>query len=207
MYFQSPRDMYVELNPGLSLLADAMSELIEFNGWKLCCLLVQYEYAMDIFVQAFKMLAKTADWSIEYFLRFHTNESVQEMHYKMLKLQENKCRILILHASTDLSEKIFQVANQDGLLGQGFAWFLTDTAYTSSVSELTSYPVGLLAFRATDPRDSKHLIGAIGSHVRDSLIRFNATNPGVLKALSRGKSCFKKTTSPANLKLASLLER
>ena len=197
--------MYVELNPGFSLLADAINQLLVRNDWELCCLLVQYDYAMDIFVQAFKTVAKTAPWSLEYFMRFHKKSSFMDIHYKMLKLQENQCRILVLHASVDLAEKIFRIATQDGLFGQGFAWFLTDTAYTSSITKLSDFPMGAIAFRTNDPKDLKHLIAAIGSHLRDSIIGFNQNHPGVLEVLNKERNCFGKLLS-SDKKLASLLE-
>lgn len=190
LLFQSERPYYVELNPSHSSIAEAISKMFRYNFWNSTCLLIQNDFKQDTFEQTLRDLSQKNRWRIENSVQFDSNDSKESIHKKVDAMQENECTILIVHTDVPLAKKIFEAAKKYRLLGQGYAWLLTDAAYSSSKSTLSKYPTGTISFKLTKQNNLTNVISVIGKQLTRSVAAFRERHGNSLKSLAQPKTCW-----------------
>ncbi len=151
--------MYLQLDPSKTLLAHAIVKILEANGWFYASIISQDNYATDGFMETFYALtADSAKWHVEdsLILEYRKATDTGYVDYKLLNLLENYSRVIVLHCSRQMARTVFQVSRQNGLMGLGYAWFVTDDTITTDTDE--DYPVGLLAVSMDYQYDAKRVI-------------------------------------------------
>ena len=138
--------MYLQFDPSKALIARALVRMMETNYWHDASLIVEDDYASDGFLETFKRLTTDEEWHIEDKVVVSRKMTKSAIDYKLHVLLENQSRVMILHASVEMAQLIFEVAKNNGFTDKGYAWFVTEDVVTRRDSDLKAYPVGLVAF-------------------------------------------------------------
>ncbi len=146
LYLQGERPLYLQFDPSKALLARAVIKTLGANKLYYASILIEDDYATDGFLQTFGNLTQGPPWLIEDQIIVSKKHSTEAIDCKLHALLENKSRVLILHASPKLAQRVFQVARENGFTNETYAWFVTEDVKTSSNELLDDYPIGLLAF-------------------------------------------------------------
>ena len=164
---QGERPLYLQLDPSKALLAKALVKLMESNSWNYASLITEDGYAKDGFVETFLDLTHTGLWRVEDHIHLSAHHSDHRIDYKLLNLLENQSRLVVLHCSPQLALRVFRVAEANGFIGKGYAWFVTEDVVTHRSDLFHHYPVGLVSVRLDHQgsfsgllEDSAHLVAS-----------------------------------------------
>jgi len=107
--------MYLQLDAVRALTASAIVRILDTNHWYHVSIISEDTYADDGFVDAFYALMKagsssssnnrndvdgnrTADWSVEDYIRVSRRSTRDEVDKQLLVLLENQSRVIVLHS-------------------------------------------------------------------------------------------------------------
>ena len=165
------------------------------NNWFYASLIVDEDYANDGFLQTFKRLTADDPWRIEDTINLSVRSRKKTIDYKLYSLLEKKSRVIILHSSVALARRVLQVATQNGLTKEGYAWFLTENAITKDEQTLTDYPVGLVALSLDDHTELHDIVTDAVGLIAKATERFIHDNPHKMDAFLVQKNCGIKPTA------------
>ena len=144
LIFQDERPLYLQLEPSKALLARALVRVLNSSQWYYASIIEEDAYASDGFMKKFSLLTSGSQWHIEDNIKLNRKYTDDMIDLKLRALQENKSRVMILHCSLALARSVFRVAKENGLTGQGYAWFVTEDIVVHDTDILDTFPVGLI---------------------------------------------------------------
>ena len=169
-------------------MARAIVETLERHNWHAASVILEDEHVSDGFLQAFRKHTSSTDWHIEDEIVLSKKNSNEFIDYKLHALLENKSRVIILHCSGQLATKVFQVAEQNGFIKEGYAWFVTEDVGRDSKYE-QSYPIGLVMFRLNRAFDYLQVFNDVVNLVTRAMGQYVALEGRDLMEYANRKNC------------------
>ncbi|KAF7830387.1 glutamate receptor 2.7-like [Senna tora] len=109
-----------------SAQVDAISAIVEAFGWKsLVPIYVDNDYGKGLIPFLINSL-QNLHARIPYLSPISPSATDEDIRAELYKLMAKQTRVFLVHASIDLGSKLFLIANQIGMMRQGYVWIITD---------------------------------------------------------------------------------
>lgn len=113
---------------------NAVTAIVQAFGWKAAVpIYAENNYGEGVIPFLINALQKV-DVRIPYLSAISPSASVEDISRELYKLMTMQTRVFIVHVSSDLGSTLFTVAQEIGMMTQGYAWIST----TGLVNELIS---------------------------------------------------------------------
>ncbi|KAG2692163.1 hypothetical protein I3760_08G039600 [Carya illinoinensis] len=125
----------------------AIAAIVKAYGWREIVLIYEDTYYGNGLIPYLMDAFEEIETRVPYRSVFPPSSNNNEIAKEIKKLNETNARIFLVHTTTSLSSKLFVLANNAGMMREGYAWIITEG--------LSALVDGVLGLRPYTPRSKQ----------------------------------------------------
>ncbi|CAG2217171.1 GRIN1 [Mytilus edulis] len=154
--------------------ADVWLELLKHYGWKKVIFIHSMDEEGRMILSRFQALAEKEDISVEETIKYEAGDNSFESLLTAIPSFES--RVILLSATKEDAENIFEEASKRSLLGEGYVWIVSEQAMKATNVPVNKGALGLELFNATAENvHIKDAVTIIGKTIRSLFKNDNLT--------------------------------
>ncbi|KAK3577740.1 hypothetical protein CHS0354_005832 [Potamilus streckersoni] len=141
-------DNIVDVRPSMAGLASEMYTLIGRSIVHMVHIICQKSMINDGFVETFSQIFTENGFNESKVTAIPTpGNDVELLRMALLMVRNSRSRLFVLHCMEEMFGSIMRMADVVGLLDDGYAWIITQMAFTVDKNTLYNFPPGVLAVK------------------------------------------------------------